>query len=99
MPAENITAAPAPLPSLADAGFSPQQVKLIEQRLDGLTNTIYLVANLASIAESARREDDIELATVLWHMSGLLTDVAGRLDVARIIPYAEREKAVAHGEH
>lgn len=74
--------------------LTPAQVARIEGRLNGPIGNIYLAANMAAIARDARKDDDIELATVLGHVSALLMKVAAALDVAEIVPRVERTKEV-----
>jgi len=84
-----------PTPAAKAPTFGPQHVKLIEDRLGEIQGNIYLVANMATLIAPST-DENIELRTVLRHMSDILTKAAEALTPDQIIPFAERTKEIAH---
>jgi hypothetical protein len=80
------------LEAIAGGAFSPQHVKLIRDRLGEIVGKVYLAANLAYLI-APDSEKDIEMHTVLSHISDVLQNVAGDLDSNWVLSNKEAEPA------
>ena len=76
--------------------FGPQHIELIRDRLGEIQGKIYLAANLAHLI-APDSEEDIEMHTVLCHISDFLQNVASDLDSNWVLSNTERAAEVANG--